>query len=104
MQLEGSNKLIETIDLLYIGATSGAGAIAWHIWIGEKVESRRLVALFVISAIFAVIVFLWTWPDMANKATQHVAVSILCGIGATDLVATILAMVRSRISAGDGEK
>jgi len=98
MQFEGSYKFIEIFDMLYLGATAGAGAIAWHIWSGDKISMKRVVALFVLSAIFAVVVYLWTWTSMSDDPTKHFAISILGGIGATDLVAAVFGAIRARIT------
>lgn len=98
MGLENPNKIIQLLDMLFLGSTSGAGAIAWHAWLGTEVTFKRVVALFVLSGLFAVIVYLWTWPSMVNEPTKHFAISILCGIGATDLAAFTFALIRVRIA------
>lgn len=98
MGLENPNRVIQLLDMLFLGSTSGAGAIAWHTWLGTNIGIRRVIALFVLSALFSVIVFLWTYPSMSGEPTKHFAISILCGIGSTDLVAFIFAVIRQRIA------
>jgi hypothetical protein len=104
MGLENPNKVIQLLDMLFLGSTSGAGAIAWHTWLGTNIGIRRVIALFVLSALFSVIVYLWTWPSMVQEPTKHFAISILCGIGTTDLVAFTFALIRTRIVAIVGIK
>lgn len=104
MGLENPNKVIQLLDMLFLGSTSGAGAIAWHTWLGTDVTFKRVVALFVLSGIFSIMVFLWTWPTMYVVPTKHIAISVLCGIGATDLVAFTLALIRQKIADTVGVK
>lgn len=97
MSFEDCSRVVGIIDMLYLGSVAGAGAIAWHIWMKVEISIKRLVALFVISAIFAIVVYLWTWTAMESETAKHIAISILCGIGATDLVAAIFGVIRTRL-------
>jgi len=69
------------------------GGVAYHLWKNEPFWTRRMIGAVLLSAAFGAGIACWCYTDLHDCIPKLIAIALAGGIGATNVIDVVLAII-----------